>query len=137
MKASTIIWKIIRLYEGKIKFIVLVFLHRLKGIFVSLYFHVTCFTHRCVVSFFLAVFTLFILILCGAVVGIQWLSCFHFLRLHVTIFILAFHHHLVVFRRIVRMWLYYVKLVGREFRMYKLVFEVLVALVWDKWSLGP
>ena len=33
----------------------------------------------------LAVFTFFILILCGAVVGIQWLSCFHFLRLNVAI----------------------------------------------------
>ena len=85
----------------------------------------------------LAVFTFFILILYGAVVGIQWLSYFHFLRLNIAILILAFHHHVVVFRRIVRMWLYYVKLVGREFRMYKLVFEVLVALVWDKWSLGP
>ena len=33
----------------------------------------------------LVVFTFFILILCGAVVGIQWLSCFHFLRLNVAI----------------------------------------------------
>ena len=147
MKATTTKWKII-IYECKIELIVLVFLYRSKGVFVSLDSHVACFTPSCCffhglargLSYYMSSLCLrcsFLSCVARCMVDIQCLSCFHFLRLNVAIVILAFYHHVVVFRRIVRMWLYFVKLVGREFRVYELVFEVFVALVWDKWTLGP
>ena len=91
-------WKII--YEGKIELIVLIFLHRLNGVFVSLYSHVACFTPLCCfflglargsMSFYLSSLCLRSSILSCVALWLAFNGCLVFIFLNWMLLILFLH----------------------------------------------